>query len=594
MKNPIKALLALILLCSSLFAEKQYYVSINETPKYQKGFKHFDYVDPNALKGGALKMAAQGTFDSFNIFTLKGHSAAGIGLLYDTLMVGSADENSVYYPLLAEAIEISPKNDWVRFFINKKARFHDNTPVKAEDVKFSFDTLISKGSPVYRRYYQDVKEAVVEDEYSIKFVFTKNNNKELPLILGQLVVFPKHFWNDKDFLDSDSINPIGSGAYKIKDYKFGKYIVFKRDSNYWAKDLNVNVGQYNFDEIWYDYYKDRTVILEAFKAGDVDFMMENSAKNWATQYKGTNFDNGKIIKKEIDHQRAQGMQGFAFNLRNPIFQDREVRRALNLVFDFEWTNKKLFYNQYKRLTSYFDNCELKAVGKPSDEELKLLNPLKNSIPKEVFGKAYKTNVTKGDGNIRKELKEALKILQNRGWKFNKNKILAKDRKEFKFEILLTSKTFEKVLNPFIQNLKKIGIIATIRVVDQVAYANKLKNFDYDMMVVVYGVSLSPGNELRNFWGSDSVSMKGSRNYMGIESKAVDSLIDSIVTAPSRKELITAVRALDRVLTYGYYVIPNWYINNYRVAYWNKFLQPKISPKYGFGLFAWWIKEEFIK
>lgn len=589
MKNIIKIFAILVFANLTLQAQKQYFLAINDSPKYKQGFKHFEYVNPNARKGGTFKTAAQGTYDSFNAFTLKGTTAAGIGLMYDTLMVGSMDENSISYPLLAQAVEVSPKNEWVKFFINKKAKFHDGKEVTAEDVKFSFDLLTTKGSPVYKRYYFDVKEAVVLDKYTIQFNFKRNTNKELALILGQLSILPKHFWKDKDFLKSDSIIPVGSGAYKIKDYKFGKYIIYELDKNYWAKDLNVNVGQNNFGLIWYDYYKDRTVILEAFKAGNIDFIMENTAKNWATLYVGKNFDNGKIVKKEITHERPQGMQGIVFNQRNPLFQDIHVRRALNLAFDFEWTNKKLFYNQYKRLSSYFDNCELKARGKPSKEELALLEPYKNILPKEVFKEAYKPNITKGDGNVRKELREALSILKKQGWKFDKNKILAKNGKEFKFEILLGSPTFEKVLNPFIKNLKKIGIKASIRIVDQVAYANKMKDFDFDMTIKRYMASNSPGNELRNYFASKSVDIKGSRNYMGVKSKAIDGLIDKIVTAPTRKDLIIATHALDRVLTHSYLVIPNWYIASFRVAYWDKFDQPKIAPKYGFGLFTWWIK-----
>ncbi len=587
MKNIFRIFFISILLFTCSYGKKQYFLSINETPKYKQNFPHFEYVNPKAPKGGSLKMAVQGTYDSFNIFTLKGHSASGIGLLYDSLMVGSGDENSVYYPLLAQAVEVDEGNKWVRFFINKKARFHDGLPVKAKDVKFTFDTLMSKGSPIYKRYYQDVKEAIVESEYVVKFTFKKDNNKELPLILSQLSIFPEHFWKNKDFLDSDGIVPMGSGAYRVKKYEFGKYIVLERDKDYWAKSLNVNLGQYNFDEIWYDYYKDKSIILEAFKSGNIDFIYENTAKNWATLYKGKNFDNGNIVKEEIHHEMAQGMQGFVYNLRNPLFKNRNVRRALNLAFDFEWINKKLFYSQYKRTSSYFDNSYLKALNKPSKEELVLLERFKSSLPKEVFGDAYKPHVTKGDGNIRKELREALRILKKEGWKF-KDKVLQKDGRKFSFEILLGSNSFEKVINPFIQNLKKIGIKASIRVIDQVAYMNKVQNFDFDMIVATYGVSLSPGNELRNYWGSKSASIKGSRNYMGLQSKPVDFLIEKVVTARSSKELTTAVKALDRVLTFGYYVIPNWHINTFRVAYWNKLKKPKISPKYDLGLFTWWI------
>ncbi|WP_321471133.1 extracellular solute-binding protein [Halarcobacter sp.] len=576
-----------------LFAQKQAYITIGNEPKYKEGFKHFEYTNPNAKKGGVFKAATIGTFDSFNPFILKGRSAAGIGMVYDTLMTSSLDEPFVYYPLIAQYVEISKDNDWVKFYINKKARFQDGEEVTAQDVKFSFDTLINKGSPQYKRYYFDVKEAVVLDKYTIQFDFKTNKNKELALILGQLKVLPKHFWKNKDFLDSDSVIPLGSGPYIVDKFKYGKYVSYKLDKNYWAKNLNVNVGQYNYGKIQYDYYKDRTVTLEAFISGEFDYRMENSAKNWATLYTGENFDKGKIVKKEIKHEKAQGMQAFVFNIRKPLFQDIEVRKALNLAFDFEWTNKKLFYNQYKRLNSYFANCELSAVGKPSKEELKLLDPFKNELPKEVFGEAFKSNITDGSGNIRKQLRKALKILKSAGWKFE-NKVLVKDGKKFEFEILLGSSSMEKVLNPYIKNLEKIGVIAKVRVIDQVAYANKIKSFDYDMTIRNFRVSLSPGNEQRNYWGSQAANIKGSKNYIGIKSKAVDSLIDTIIKAQTRKELITAVRALDRVLTHNYYVIPNWYISSYRLSFWNKFNQPKIAPKYGLGVFTWWLKDEYIK
>lgn len=593
MKTIIKLSLLLALCCNFLLAKKQEYISIGVEPKYKSGFSHFDYVNPKAKKGGTVKFSAIGTFDSFNPFILKGQAAAGVSSIYDSLLTSSLDEPFVYYPLIAQYIEISPNNDWVKFYINKKARFQDGKEVTAHDVKFSFETLVQKGSPTYKRYYFDVKELVVLDKYTVQFKFKTNKNKELALILGQLTILPKHFWKDKDFLKSDSIIPLGSGAYKVDKYEFGRYVSYSLDENYWAKDLNVNVGLYNFGKIQYDYYKDRTVTLEAFKAGEFDYRMESSAKNWATLYDGKNFKNGKIIKKEIKHENVRGMQGLVFNIRKNIFKDIKVRQALNLALDFEWINKKLFYNQYKRTNSFFENSELKATGLPSKEELSLLEPFKNELPKEVFGKAFKTNVTKGDGNVRKELRKALKILKQAGWKF-KNKQLVKNGKVFKFEILVSSKSYNKILNPFIKNLKKIGIMATIRTVDQVAYYNKLKKFDYDMILTSFPVSLSPGNEQRYFWGSEAANVEGSRNYIGIQSKAIDAIIEHIITAENREALITAVRALDRILTHSYYVIPNWHISSYRIAYWNKFEQAKISPKYGLGIDTWWLKEEFKK
>ncbi|RXJ86847.1 extracellular solute-binding protein [Arcobacter sp. CECT 8985] len=592
MKKLSLAIFLLTLLSTNIFAKKQKYISINEKPKYTQNFKHFDYVNVNAKKGGIFKGAISGTFDSFNPFILKGNNVAGIVMIYDSLMTPSLDESSVYYPLIAKEIEVSKNNDWVKFYINKNAKFQDGKSVTAQDVKFSYDILISKGAPWYKKYYSDVKNAEVIDKYTIKFNFKNSKNKELPVILSQLMVLPKHFWKNKDFSNSNTVVPIGSGPYKVDDYKYGKYVTYKLDENYWAKDLNVNVGQYNFGEIRYDYYKDRNVILESFKAGEFDYIMENSAKNWATLYTGKNFDNHKIIKDEIKHENVKGMQGFVFNIRKDIFKNKEVRKALNLAFDFEWTNKNLFYNQYKRINSYFENSELAARGLPTEGELKILNQFKGQVPDEVFGKAYEANKTKGDGNIRNELRKALKILYSQGWKI-KDGVLRKDGKKFEFEILLGSSSLEKVIHPFINNLKKIGVIAKIRIVDQITYINKVRNFDYDMIANVFRVSSSPGNEQRSFWGSAASKIKGSRNMIGVNSKVVDKIIDYIVTAKSRTDLISAVRALDRVLTYNYYVISNFYTPYYRVAYWNKFNKPKITPKYSLGLFTWWIKDEFL-
>jgi len=582
-----KIIITTLFLLTSLFAQKQNFISINGESKYKTNFKHFEYVNPNAPKGGTLKLSERGTYDSLNGFILKGTSATGLGLLFDTLMTSSRDEPFAYYPLVAEFIEVAPDNSWVKFYINNKAKFQDGVQVTAEDVEFSFKTLTSKGHPFYKRYYFDVRDVEVIDKLTVKFNFKKNDNKELPLILGQLAIFPKHFWKNKNFLESDDVAPFGSGAYKIDTYKFGKYITYKRDENYWAKDLPVNVGQYNFEKIKYDYYKDESVTLEAFKAGEFDFRQEYTAKTWATLYKGKNFDNGNIVKRNIPHELPQGMQSFIFNLRKPLFQDIQLRRAINLAFDFEWTNKQLFFNQYKRSNSYFENSELRSTLMPSSDELKLLTPFKEQLPASIFTTVFKSNVTKGNGKNRKELRKALKILKKQGWKFE-NKVLVKDGKKLEFEILLTQASFERIVQPFIKNLKKIGILAKIKVMESVSYTNKVNNNDFDMIVQSFPVSLSPGNELNNYWGSKAASIKGSRNNLGIKSPVVDALIKNVVTAPSRKDLITAVRALDRVLLHNYYVVPQWHNASYRISYWNKLKQPAISPKYGLGIFTWWI------
>jgi len=585
-----KLLLSTLLITTSLVAAKQKYISLGDEGKDKDNYKYFDYVNPNAPKAGTFKLSSRGTFDSLNAFILKGTPAAGLGLIFDTLMSASEDEPSVSYPLIAEFIEESPDNTWVKFYINEQAKFQDGSQVTAHDVKFSFNTLISKGTPFYKRYYFDVKNVEVLDDFTVKFNFKSDKNKELAYILGQIRIFSEKFWKERDFLKSKTIIPMASGPYKIDKYKFGKYISYQRDDSYWAKDLMVNVGQYNFNKIKFDYYKDESVTLEAFKAGEFDYRREFTAKTWATLYTGKNFDNGNIIKKNISHELPQGMQSFAFNLRKPLFQDMEVRRALNLAFDFEWTNKKMFFGQYQRLDSYFSNSELSSRSLPSEDELKLLTPYKDKLPASIFTTVFQNNITKGDGKIRKELRTALKILKKQGWKFE-NKVLVKNGKKFEFEILLTQASFERIVQPFIKNLKKIGILASIKMMESVSYTNKVNNNDFDMIVQSFPVSLSPGNELNNYWGSKAANIKGSSNHIGIESKIVDSLIHNVVIAPNRKDLITAVRALDRVLLHNYYVIPQWYSASYRIAYWSKLKQPKINPKYGLGIFTWWINEE---
>lgn len=588
-----KCLLLCTIFVSNIYANKSHFISMSNEAKYEKDFKHFDYVNAKASKGGSIKLAANGTYDSLNPFILKGISASGIGLIYDSLMSSSADEASTYYALVAQYIEVDKNNHWVKFYINPKAKFHDGVQIKASDVKFSFDILISKGTPLYKRYYADIKNVEVIDNLTVKFNFKNNKNTELALILASLNILPEHFYKNKDFSKASNILPLGSGPYIIDKYEFGKYISYKRDKNYWAKDLAVNKGLYNFNKIKYDYYKDQTVALEAFKAGEYDFRQENTAKSWATMYKGKNFDNNKIIKERRKHENAAGMQAFIFNIRKPLFQDLEVRRAINLAFDYEWTNKQLFYNQYTRSNSYFANSELSSIDLPSKEELLLLNPLKNSIPKSIFNKVFKNPVSNASGKIRQRLRLAIKILKKQGW-VNKNRVLVKNNKNFTFEILLTSPAFERVVQPFIKNLKKIGINASMKIIDSVSYTNRVKNFNYDMIVGSFPVSLSPGNELRSFWGSKSTSIIGSRNYIGVKNPAIDTLIKEVVVASSRARLITAVRALDRVLLHNYYVISNWYIPAYRLSYWNKFNHAKIAPKYELGFFTWWLKDEYIK
>ncbi|MGY8829950.1 MAG: extracellular solute-binding protein [Pseudomonadales bacterium] len=563
----------------------------DEPPKYPANFKHFDYVNPDAPKGGTLRQAGFGGFDSLNPFINKGVPADDIGMIYDTLTHHGLDEPFTEYGLLAEKIEKAPDNAWVRFYLRPEARFHDGQPVTAEDVKFSFDTLMSKGAPMYRGYYADVEKVEVESPQRVRFVFKQAGNRELPLIVGQLPVLPKHWWAERDFSKGNLDVPLGSGPYKVADVQAGRSIRYERVKDWWGKDLPVNRGFYNFDTLEIDYYRDNTVALEALKAGQFDYWLETSAKNWATAYNTPAVANGQLIKEEIANHNPTGMQGFIFNTRRPLFTDRRVREALGLLFDYEWANRQLFNGAYTRTRSYFDNSELASVGLPSADELKLLEPLRAQIPPQVFTDEYHPPVTDGSGIIREQQRRAYQLLQEAGWRVDGDQMLDSTGKPVSFEFLLAQTEFERVLLPFKRNLADLGIELVIRRVDVSQYINRLRSRDFDLIVGGFGQSNSPGNEQREYWHSSSADNPGSRNFIGLKDPAVDSLVEGLIKADSRQSLITHTRALDRVLLWGHYVVPNWHIKTWRVAYWNRFEHPEISPKYDIGLHTWWAREK---
>ncbi|MFP6850733.1 MAG: extracellular solute-binding protein [Pseudomonas sp.] len=562
----------------------------DEPPKYPANFKHFDYVNPDAPKGGTLRQAGFGGFDSLNPFINKGVPADDISIIYDTLTRHGMDEPFTEYGLLAEKIEKAPDNSWVRFYLRPEARFHDGQPVTAEDVKFTFDTLMSKGAPMYRGYYADVEKVEVESPTRVRFVFKQAGNRELPLIVGQLPVLPKHWWAERDFSKGNLDIPLGSGPYKVADVQAGRSIRYERVKDWWGKDLPVNRGFYNFDTLQTDYYRDNTVALEALKAGQFDFWLEMSAKNWATAYNTEAVANGQLIKEEIANHNPTGMQGFVFNTRRPLFNDRRVREALGLLFDFEWANRQLFNGAYTRTRSYFDNSELASVGLPSADELKLLEPLRAQIPPQVFTDEYQPPVTDGSGIIREQQRRAYQLLQEAGWRVDGDKMLDNTGKPVSFEFLLAQTEFERVLLPYKRNLADLGIELVIRRVDVSQYINRLRSRDYDMIVGGFGQSNSPGNEQREYWHSSSADNPGSRNFIGLKDPAIDSLVDGLINADSRQSLIAHTRALDRVLLWGQYVVPNWHIKTWRIAYWNRFEHPKVTPKYDIGLHTWWARK----
>ncbi len=569
-------------------------LAMNGEPKYGADFTHFDYVFPDAPKGGTVRLAATGTFDSFNPFIVKGNSADGLGLLFDTLTEQSLDEPFTEYGLLAKRIELAPDRSFMTFQLREEARFHDGSPVTAQDVAFTFRILVEQGNPHYAQYYADVERVDVVDARTVTFVFKPGSSQELPLILGQLPVLSQASWKGRDFSASSLDIPMGSGPYRIAEFKAGQRLTFERDPDYWGRDLPVNKGRHNFDSIIYDYYRDLTVTLEAFKAGEYDFRQEYNSKQWATGYTGPAVEAGLIRTENIQHKLSQGMQAFVFNTRRAIFADPLVRQALNFAFDFEWSNKNLFYGQYARSTSFFSNSDMAASGVPSEKEKELLEPL--GLPEDVYTKEISLPVSDGSGNIRENLREAAKLLRQAGWSVEGGK-LVKDGRPFVFEMLLVQPDFERVVLPFQRNLARLGITMSVRMVDTSQYLERLRGFDFDMIVSSFPQSLSPGNEQRSFWHSASADMPGSRNYCGIKNPAIDRLVDLVIAAPDRDALVLRCKALDRALLWGWYVIPHWHATSWRVAYWDKFGRPDKLADYGLDFQSWWIdpaKEQALK
>lgn len=559
-----------------------------EPPAYPEEFSHFAYVNPEAPKGGTLQLSGFGSFDSLNGFISRGASADQLGLIYDTLTFHSLDEPFTEYGLIAERIERAPDNTWVRFHLRPEARFHDGEPITAADVVFTFNTLIEHGAPFYRAYYGGVKEVVADSERSVTFHFHNGENRELPLVLGQLPVLPAHYWAERDFAKTTLEPPMGSGPYRITEVSGGRSVIYERVTDYWAAGLPVRRGFYNFDRVVVDYYRDTGVALEAFKAGQFDLNQEVSAKNWATGYDSPALREGAIIKEEIPNLNVQGMQGFIFNLRRPIFEDPRVRQAISLLFDFEWSNSALFHNAYTRTDSYFDNSELGASGLPGPGELALLEPWREVLPPDAFGEAYSPPKTDGSGIIREQMRQAYRLLQEAGWEIVDDRLVNEQGEHLSFEFLIAQSDFERVLLPYKRNLASLGIELTLRRVDVSQYINRLRSRDFDMIVSSYGQSNSPGNEQLEYWHSSSADNPGSRNLMGLQDPVVDALVEGLVQADSREALISHTRALDRVLLAGHYLVPNFHTSVYRVAHWDKFARPELSPRYDLGLYTWWI------
>ncbi len=590
-------LVALLLPAATAAAEPEarHGLAMHGDLKYGPDFSHLDYVDPAAPKGGEVRLAAFGTaFDSFNPFIVKGNTADGIGRIYDTLMESTADEPFSEYGLVAESITTPDDRSWVQFRLRKEARWHDGKPITADDVIFTFHALRDEGAPFYRAYYGNVASVERISARDVKFLFRPGENRELPLILGQLPLLPKHHYADRPFARATLDLPLGSGPYRVESFEAGRRVTYRRVDDYWGKDLPINRGRHNFDVIHHDYYRDDTVAIEAFKGGAFDLRLESSSKHWATAYDIPAVRDGMLKKEEIAHDRPSGMQAFVFNTRREPFRDRRVRQALGYAFDFEWSNKTLFYGQYQRTRSFFENSDLAATGLPGPEEIALLEPHREHLPEEVVTQAYAPPTTDGTGNVRPLLREAVKLLERAGWKIDektRKRTHSESGDAMRFEILLVMPLFERVVLPFKQNLERLGIEVDVRTVDSAQYERRIEDFDFDVVVFNFPQSLSPGNEQRSYWGSAFAEQPGSRNLAGIADPVVDSLIESIIAAPDRARLVTAVRALDRVLQWGFYVIPQWHVPYDRVLYWNVFGRPAITPDLGFRFDAWWTDSE---
>lgn len=566
-------------------------LAMHGAPKYGPGFRHFDYVNPDAPKGGEIRLAEIGGWDTLNPFIVKGDPPAGADLPFETLMVNSADEAFSEYGLIAETVEVPADRSWVVFNLRSKARWHDGKPITADDVVFSFDILKTKGHPRYRFYYAAVDRVDVLGPRRVRFSFKPGDNRELPLIVGQLPILPRHYWQGRDFAVTTLEPPLGSGPYKVASFDTQRTITYERVGDYWGADLPVRRGEHNFDRIRYDSYRDTTVALEAFKAGEYDWRSENEAKKWATAYEDwPGLKDGRGRKQAFANQRPAGMQGYAFNLRRTLFADPRVRRALGLAFDFEWTNKTLFYGQYKRTASYFANSELAAAGLPSALELQVLEPLRAHIPPEVFTTEFKAPATDGDGNIRPNLRAAMTLLEEAGWRVVDGKLVDGSGKPFAFEILLVQPAWERITLPFARNLARLGIEASVRTVDTAQYKNRIDHFDFDMVVHVWGQSQSPGNEQLGYWGTQSADEAGGQNVAGIKNPAVDALIEQVISAPDRETLVARTRALDRVLLWNHYVIPQWHLGLDRLVWWDKFGMPAATPSGGVQLMTWWVRK----
>lgn len=596
MQGIVLSFILVIISIPSVHAEKTHGFSTFNKLKYPADFTHFDYTNPNAPKGGQLILGTMGTFDSLNPFIVKGTAAGGMGFTYARLLDEAHDRAGETYAFVAESMEIAPDRSSVTFYLNKNAKFSDNTPITVDDVIWSFETLRKKGLPAYRTYYKDVKHIEKIDEHTVKFTFNSTQNRELPLIIGQLAILPKKFYESVAF-DSTSLTPAPtSGPYIVESVNPGKSITYKRNQNWWGQDIPSQKGSNNFDRIRLDYYMDATALFEAFKAGKIDLRIEGIARNWVTAYDFPAAKNGWVVRTEIPNKLPAPTYGLFFNTRRPIFADRKVRQALTLCLNFKWLNEKFFFNIYSRNLSYYPNSNFAATGKPSPAEIEILAPFKNNLPPEVLTDAFVLPESENETSFRKELEKAKHLLFEAGWFLDKNVMKnKKSGKKLEFEVLMMDRTFEKIILTFKEALQRIGVTLNVRLLDANSYTYRVEHHDYDMIVGIIPQSPSLGNEQRDFFGSERVNAIGTFNYAGIKNKVADALIEQLIQADTYSKLCTIAKALDRVLLWDFYMIPAWFKPTTFVAYWNKFDFPAISPDYTqVNYSTWWYDEKKAK
>jgi microcin C transport system substrate-binding protein len=563
-------------------------------PKHGPDFTHFDFVNPAAPKGGTLRLQGLGGFDTFNSFIIKGTPALGLSYLGDAgffvegLTMAGLDEPFTQYCLICETMELAADGSWIEYSLRPEARFHDGAPVTADDVVFSFETLMSKGLPTYRLYWGDVARAEKTGPRKVKFWFKSRDNKELPLIMGQLPVLSKKFWEARDFAAGGLDVPVATGPYKIDKFEPGRFISYRRDPNYWGRSLPGKVGFDNFDEIRFEYFRDDEVGFQAFKTFAFDLFVENTATRWATGYDPALIDNKLIVKEDFTDGEPDAVQVFVLNLRRAKFADARVRQALALALDFDWSNKALAFGQYAPFHSYFQGTELAARGLPSSEELAILERYRDRLPAEVFTTEFQPPRTDGSGNNRANLLKARELLAAAGWSSAGGTAINAAGEKFDVEFLLAQQGLEKWISPYLQNLKRIGIDGRIRLVDRTQYVNRLTTYDFDMIVGGPAQSLTPGNEQREFWGSAAADRPGGRNLGGIKNPVIDAIIEDLVKAQTRESLVAHVRALDRVLLWNHYAVPQLSVPVTRYAYWNKFGHPPRTPLRGVAITTWWV------